>query len=93
MSKVMISLPEGFLRDIDGIARDEHRSRSELVREAIRTYVVTRPGRRSTLERQAIRRAATRILNARLRLPKGQTAESLVRRARETRYGSAWQTS
>ena len=35
MSKVMISLAPEFLRDMNVIAKAEHRSRSELVREAI----------------------------------------------------------
>ena len=90
MSKVMISLAPEFLRDMNTIAKAEHRSRSELVREAIRTYLATRTEipKGATLQSQAAQRAATRILATRIRWPNGQPAETLVRRMREGRYGA-----
>lgn len=36
---VNISFQESLLADIDKLAREEHRSRSELVREAARLYI------------------------------------------------------
>lgn len=39
MARVLISMPEEFLNKIDTVANDEQRSRSELIREALRTYV------------------------------------------------------
>ena len=39
MARVLISMPEEFLNTIDTVASDEQRSRSELIREALRTYV------------------------------------------------------
>ncbi len=39
MARVLISMPEQFLTKIDEVANDEQRSRSELIREALRTYV------------------------------------------------------
>ena len=39
MAKVLISMPEKFLDEIDGVADNENRSRSELIREALRTYI------------------------------------------------------
>ena len=39
MSRVLISMPEKFLDEIDGVAESENRSRSELIREALRTYI------------------------------------------------------
>ena len=38
-SKVMVSFPEEFLAEVDRVAQEEHRSRSELVREALRLYI------------------------------------------------------
>ena len=38
-TRVLISLPEKFLDDIDLLAEDEQRSRSELIREALRNYI------------------------------------------------------
>ena len=39
MSRVLISMPEKFLDEIDQVAETENRSRSELIREALRTYM------------------------------------------------------
>ena len=39
MSRVLISMPERFLDEIDNVAENENRSRSELSREALRTYI------------------------------------------------------
>lgn len=41
-SKVMVSFPDEFLSEIDRIADEEHRSRSELLREAMRLYMSNR---------------------------------------------------
>lgn len=38
-AKVLISLPERFLEEIDRMAEQEQRSRSELIREALRRYI------------------------------------------------------
>jgi metal-responsive CopG/Arc/MetJ family transcriptional regulator len=39
MARVLISLPDDFLAEIDAIAKQERRSRSELIREALRAYM------------------------------------------------------
>ncbi|MBQ9245828.1 ribbon-helix-helix protein, CopG family [bacterium] len=39
MARVLISMPEEFLTRIDEVAEGESRSRSELIREALRTYI------------------------------------------------------
>lgn len=39
MARVLISMPERFLDEIDAIAGKENRTRSELIREALRTYM------------------------------------------------------
>lgn len=39
MARVLISMPEEFLSKIDQVATGENRSRSELIREALRTYI------------------------------------------------------
>jgi len=40
--KVMLSFPDEFLREVDRVAQEEQRSRSELVREALRVYIALR---------------------------------------------------
>lgn len=39
MARVLISMPEKFLDEIDQVAGNENRTRSELIREALRTYM------------------------------------------------------
>jgi Arc/MetJ-type ribon-helix-helix transcriptional regulator len=39
MAKVMISIPDEFLKELDRVSKAEHRTRSELFREAIRHYI------------------------------------------------------
>ena len=39
MARVLISMPEEFLTKIDEVAEGEDRTRSELIREALRTYI------------------------------------------------------
>ena len=43
-AKIMVSLPEAFLEEIDRQAKAEHRSRSEFLREAVRFYLRARQG-------------------------------------------------
>jgi metal-responsive CopG/Arc/MetJ family transcriptional regulator len=38
-SRVLISLPDKFLTEIDDVADTEQRTRSELIREALRQYL------------------------------------------------------
>ena len=93
MSKVMVSLPSEFLKDVDVLAKAEHRSRSELLREAIRMYITIRPIQGSGQPSPEAKKAALRILKTGLKLPSGETAESMVRKLREARYGPAWTPS
>ena len=39
MARVLISMPEEFLDKIDQVAEGENRTRSELIREALRSYM------------------------------------------------------
>jgi CopG family transcriptional regulator / antitoxin EndoAI len=39
MARVLISMDDSFLDRVDEFAHREHRSRSELIREALRTYM------------------------------------------------------
>jgi CopG family transcriptional regulator/antitoxin EndoAI len=37
--KVLVALPSGLLEQIDFVAQVEHRTRSDLIREAMRRYI------------------------------------------------------
>ena len=39
MAKVLISMREDFLEKIDELAEEEQRTRSELIRQALREYI------------------------------------------------------
>ena len=39
MARVLISMPAQFFPQIDDVAQGENRTRSELIREALRTYI------------------------------------------------------
>ena len=49
MARVLISMPEDFLNRIDQVAEGENRTRSELIREALRTYMYKSRVKSSTL--------------------------------------------
>ena len=44
-NKILVSLPEKFLEAVDRVAAEEHRSRSELIREALRAYLEVKKGK------------------------------------------------
>jgi len=52
-NKILVSLPEKFLEDVDRVAAEEHRSRSELIREALRAYLDARESKRGKLGEQS----------------------------------------
>ena len=39
MAKVLVNFQEEFLQEIDKVAEQEHRTRSSLIREAVRRYL------------------------------------------------------
>jgi metal-responsive CopG/Arc/MetJ family transcriptional regulator len=84
--KVMVSFPEGFLREVDRIAGQEHRSRSELVREAIRHYIEMRQRPQKPGDMPQVKRAiAAQNALASLAPGAGQDSTGEVRRLREAR--------
>lgn len=48
MARVLISMPERFLDEIDNVATMENRTRSELIREALRTYMYRNQARNTS---------------------------------------------
>ena len=84
--KVMVSFPEEFLEQVDQVAREEHRSRSELLREAMRVYMEMRRGRQRPGEVPQVQAAvATQDALARMAPGTGEDSAADVRRWRETR--------
>ncbi len=57
--RIMISLPDNLLDEVDGIVADERRTRSEFIREAMRLYLTERKKRqiRETMQKGYIEMA------------------------------------
>ena len=90
IAKVMVSFPEEFLDEVDRIAKEEHRSRSELVREAIRLYISLR--REKTRPEKNLRvREAVEIQDRISKIAPGIGEDSVsdIRRWREQRSRSS----
>ncbi len=49
VKRIMISIPESLLQEVDGLANTENRNRSEFIREAMKLYI-TELNRRSIRE-------------------------------------------
>jgi metal-responsive CopG/Arc/MetJ family transcriptional regulator len=83
MAKVMISLPDEFLKKVDRTAHAQGRSRSELIREALRNVVDGKDSRTRSWK-QAL--APLRELEQHW---VGQwDSTDIIRYYRDTRYGS-----
>lgn len=82
MAKIMISLPQDFLRKIDRAAKAQGRSRSELIREALRTLLSqSQEGRRSWTE------ALAPLMELEPQWVGQWNSTDIIRYYRETRHG------
>src|SRR6266852_3485125 len=77
-STLTISLPPAMLRELERVRKHEHRTRSELMREALRSYFSNRIPEEvpSTVELRAIRRGRAAITG-------GDEVRTAPRRARK----------
>jgi CopG family transcriptional regulator/antitoxin EndoAI len=84
--KVMVSFPDEFLEEVDRIADEELRSRSELIREALRYYMGARQRDLRPGDMPQVR-AAVESMNALARVAPGTGEDSAedVRHWREMR--------
>ena len=84
--KVMVSFPDEFLVEVDRIAREEKRSRSELLREAMRLYIEVRRGKQRPGDKPQVQRAiAVQNMLAQLAPGRGEDSTADIRRWREAR--------
>ena len=84
--KVMVSFPDAFLAEVDQIAQEEQRSRSELLREAMRVYIEVRRSKKRPGDDPDVR-AAIAIQDAISKKSPGtgQDSTAEIRRWREAR--------
>jgi len=84
MAKVMISLPEKFLSEVDRAAQTEHRTRSDLVREALRVYLHGEKRPKKPIDNPRVREAFD---NLRSLTWEGEfDSTELVRQMRDSRH-------
>lgn len=57
MARFVVTVPEEFLEEVDARAEAEHRSRSELVREALRSYLRSGTRKGDISDRPEVKRA------------------------------------
>lgn len=91
--KVMISMPDYFVKLLDELAAAEHRSRSELIREAVRAYAEQRGPRPGTrpIDDPKVRAAYERTLATREEWSDPDwDSVAVIREMREGRYGDAY---
>ena len=82
----MVSFPDEFLIEVDRIAHEEKRSRSELLREAVRLYIEVRRGKKRPGDDPKVQRAIDMQNNlARVASGNGEDSTIDVRRWREAR--------
>jgi len=85
--KILFSLPEELLAEIDSVAVEEHRSRSELIREATRRYIIDRPGRKRPIDNPEVREAIRSMDRIAKKTHSDSDASSVVREMRDSRFG------
>ena len=78
---ITISLPPPLLSKAEEVAREENRTKSELLREALRLYVETRDVRKAAARRQAW--AVVDRVQGRTRGTKSREIRNIVREAIE----------
>jgi len=84
MAKVMISLPEGFLSEVDKAAKSEHRTRSDLIREALREYLSAGKRSKIPIENPRVQEAFETLRS--LTWKKKFDSTEIIRRMRDSRY-------
>lgn len=82
MAKIMISLPHEFLKKVDRAARAQGRSRSELIREALRTLLAA-----GHEDRRSWKEALAPLKELEQQWVGQWNSTDIVRYYRETRYG------
>lgn len=91
--KILFSLPVELLAEIDSVAAEEHRSRSELIREATRRYITDRPGRKRPIDNPGVREAIRSMDRIAKKSHGDSDAAQAVRDMRESRFGKTAEES
>ncbi len=87
MARFVVTIPEDFLEEVDARAKAEHRSRSELVREALRSYLRS-GGRRGDISNRSEFKKAIQFQDEMRRRHEGSgySGSAVVRQMRDRIY-------
>lgn len=83
MAKVMISMPQELVEELDRAAKGQHKRRSELLKELVLQFL--RGESASAMVQTRAQRAFQELRQYTFHLKKGETAAGLIRRMRDTR--------
>jgi Arc/MetJ-type ribon-helix-helix transcriptional regulator len=87
MARFVVTIPDDFLEEVDARAQAEHRSRSELVREALRGYLRSGGRRGDISDRPEFKKAIQLQDEMRRRLEgSGYSGSEAVRKMRDRIY-------
>ena len=87
MARFVVTIPDEFLDEVDARAQAEHRSRSELVREALRGYLRSGGRRGDISDRPEFKKAIQLQDEMRRRLEgSGYSGSEAVRKMRDRIY-------
>lgn len=87
MARFVVTVPEDFLEEVDARAKAEHRSRSELVREALRGYLRSGGRKGDISDRPGVKRALRVQEETRQTLEgSGYSGSEAVRKMRDRIY-------
>ena len=89
---ITISVPPALLRRAEAVAKEEHRTKSELLREALRFYVETKAIRRTAV-RELLFEVLDRVQARTQGIPRGEVRKAIQQSIeavrRESRRASA----
>lgn len=85
--KIIISIPDELLEDIDATAKEEHRSRSELIRESARRYLAERSAKRRPIDDPKIREALETIDEISKKMTAKWDSADVIRKMRDSGGG------
>lgn len=88
MSKIMLSIPKEFLKEVNKISSEEHRNRSELIREALRKYMELKKSHERPIDNPIIQRSMQIQTKTAEKLHKYKfNSTDVIREMREERFG------
>lgn len=82
-ARVNITMPEEFLKEVDRLAKEEHLTRSALIRESVEAYIVKKNEELAEKERRERMQKAAKLQDALAKKTGKWDTVQVVRRIRE----------